>query len=499
MKELNEETYDTEFDKLNYQMLKETKNTDNQINESETTSTKVVFTNGNTYTYVQKDKTVYLNDNVKIAEKIDKCTFGVTTTSNQKFLVTNVKIGKATRSSKYVLYYSLPKMAGKRVTENTEYIDNNGDTAIIPKGFTISGIDGEQTISKGLVIYLVPEDTTVGNWKADTDSNGIYDVKEQYDQFVWIPVSNANNMFMCQAKTARTMCNFKIEGNEVICQTHKTADATKSKKMAGRLYATSTGENFNSSLTTQTYNANRGLREPAIVTGNSTGTGTSYDGSSTDNSIGLTLATLQEEYNSAVKKVIQSGGFWVGRYETSGIDSSNDDTAVSIVAGKGTSDGINKRNWYRMYKQQQNYANKKGLATEENTSIQSTMIFGVAYDQIVKYANCASETTPKRDYSAVKTGNVPTDCYKNIYDLCGNLSEWTTEAYSTTDRVHRGAYFDISYSASYRLSNYPTLSSSNYIRYQSHTLRNANRTPTNRLSTSFIFGIYRNTVHRYRI
>ena len=295
------------------------------------------------------------------------------------------------------------------------------------------------------------------------------------------------------------MCNFKIEGNEVICQTHKTADATKSKKMAGRLYATSTGENFNSSLTTQTYNANRGLREPAIVTGNSTGTGTSYDGSSTDNSIGLTLATLQEEYNSAVKKVIQSGGFWVGRYETSGIDSSNDDTAVSIVAGKGTSDGINKRNWYRMYKQQQNYANKKGLATEENTSIQSTMIFGVAYDQIVKYANCASETTPKRDYSAVKTGNVPTDCYKNIYDLCGNLSEWTTEAYSTTDRVHRGAYFDISYSASYRLSNYPTLSSSNYIRYQSHTLRNANRTSTNRLSTSFIFGIYRNTVHRYRI
>ena len=469
MKELNEETYDTEFDKLNYQMLKETKNTDNQINESETTSTKVVFTNGNTYTYVQKDKTVYLNDNVKIAEKIDKCTFGVTTTSNQKFLVTNVKIGKATRSSKYVLYYSLPKMAGKRVTENTEYIDNNGDTAIIPKGFTISGIDGEQTISKGLVIYLVPEDTTVGNWKADTDSNGINDVKEQYDQFVWIPVSNANNMFMCQAKTARTMCNFKIEGNEVICQTHKTADATKSKKMAGRLYATSTGENFNSSLTTQTYNANSGLREPAIVTGNSTGTGTSYDGSSTDNSIGLTLATLQEEYNSAVKKVIQSGGFWVGRYETSGIDSSNDDTAVSIVAGKGTSDGINKRNWYRMYKQQQNYANN------------------------------ASETTPKRDYSAVKTGNVPTDCYKNIYDLCGNLSEWTTEAYSTTDRVHRGAYFDISYSASYRLSNYPTLSSSNYIRYQSHTLRNANRTSTNRLSTSFIFGIYRNTVHQYRI
>ena len=438
MKELNEETYDTEFDKLNYQMLKETKNTDNQINESETTSTKVVFTNGNTYTYVQKDKAVYLNDNVKIAEKIDKCTFGVTTASNQKFLVTNVKIGKATRSSKYVLYYSLPKMAGKRVTENTEYIDNNGDTAIIPKGFTISGIDGEQTISKGLVIYLVPEDTTVGNWKADTDSNGIYDVKEQYDQFVWIPVSNANNMFMCQAKTAHTMCNFKIEGNEVICQTHKTADATKSKKMAGRLYATSTGENFDSSLTNQTYNANDGLREPAIVTGNSTGTGTSYDGSSSENNISLTLATLQEEYNSAAKKVLESKGFWIGRYETSGMNSSNDDIAVNIVAGKGTSDGINNVKWYRMYKQQQNYVSKKSLDTSK---IQTTMIFGAAYDQAMLFANCAKATTSAKDYSAVITGNVETDCYKNIYDLCGNLREWTTEANDTNFRVSRGRHF----------------------------------------------------------
>ena len=380
----------------------------------------------------------------------------------------------------------LPEGAGKKFTETKEYTDGT-KTAVIPGGFTVSGIRNETRIDEGLVIYLIPDDE-IENVKWDGTE------KTKYDQFVWVPVTNVNKMFMCQSKTADTECNIELVNEIPTCTNH-----SNSTNMAGRLYAPSKDEDFNSSLTTQTYNANSGLREPAIVTGNSTGTGTSYDGSSTDNSIGLTLATLQEEYNSAVKKVIQSGGFWVGRYETSEIDSSNDDTAVSIVAGKGTSDGINKRNWYRMYKQQQNYANKKGLATEENTSIQSTMIFGVAYDQIVKYANCASETTPKKDYSAVKTGNVPTDCYKNIYDLCGNLSEWTTEAYSTTDRVHRGAYFDISYSASYRLSNYPTLSSSNYIRYQSHTLRNANRTSTNRLSTSFIFGIYRNTVHRYRI
>ena len=141
------------------------------------------------------------------------------------------------------------------------------------------------------------------------------------------------------------------------------------------------------------------------------------------------------EYNNAVKKVIESKGFWIGRYETSGMNSSNDDIAVNIVAGKGTSDGINNVNWYRMYKQQQNYVSKKNLDTSK---IQSTMIFGAALDQAMLFANCANETIPKKDYSTVITGNVETDCYRNIYDLCGNLYELTTEACYTNGRVDRG-------------------------------------------------------------
>ena len=133
--------------------------------------------------------------------------------------------------------------------------------------------------------------------------------------------------------------------------------------------------------------------------------------------------------------MIESKGFWIGRYETSGMNSSNNDIAENIVAGKGTSDGINNIIWYGMYKQQQNYVSKKNLDTSK---IQSTMIFGAAYDQAIIFANCATETTPTKDYSTVKTGNVETDCYKNIYDLCGNLCEWTTEAYSTKYRVYRG-------------------------------------------------------------
>ena len=316
----------------------------------------------------------------------------------------------------------LPEGAGKKFTETKEYTDGT-KTAVIPGGFTVSGIRNETRIDEGLVIYLIPDDE-LENVKWDGTE------KTKYDQFVWVPVTNVNKMFMCQSKTAETECNIELVNGTPTCTNH-----SNSKYMAGRLYATSTGySSFNSSLTTQTYNANSGLREPAIVTGKADGTGTVFDGSSTNN-IGLTLATLQEEYNNAVKKVIESKGFWIGRYETSGMSSSNDDIAVNIVAGKGTSDGINKLNWYRMYKQQQNYASQKSL---DISTIQSAMIFGAAYDQAMIFANCATKTTPAKAFSAVITGNVETDCYKNIYDLCGNLLEWTTGAYITDSRLYMG-------------------------------------------------------------
>ena len=75
----------------------------------------------------------------------------------------------------------LPEIeAGTRATEPSEYKSNN-KTAVIPAGFTVSGISTEQSIDGGLVIYDIPEGTTV-NW-TNPDS-----VKTQYNQFVWIPV-----------------------------------------------------------------------------------------------------------------------------------------------------------------------------------------------------------------------------------------------------------------------------------------------------------------------
>ena len=78
-------------------------------------------------------------------------------------------------------YITLPEIeAGTRATEPSEYKSNN-KTAVIPAGFTVSGIIEEQSIDGGLVIYDIPEGTTV-NW-TNPDS-----VRTQYNQFVWIPV-----------------------------------------------------------------------------------------------------------------------------------------------------------------------------------------------------------------------------------------------------------------------------------------------------------------------
>ena len=319
--------------------------------------------------------------------------------------------------------------AGTKAATNAEYIDSAGNKAIIPAGFTVSGKNSEKTISEGLVIYRINDKTTAEiatiNWEDETT---VETLKQTYDQFVWIPVTNVNSMFMCQSKTADDDgCTIELVDEKPTCTTHN------STQMAGRLYATSYGDNnFDSSLTTQTYTADSGLREPAIV--------------SSDSSNNIELTNLQEEYNSAVTKVIESKGFWIGRYETSGMDSSNDDVEVNIVAGKGTSDGICSINWFRQYKQQQNYASKK----LDTTKIQSTMIFGAAWDQTMLFANCATETITTKDLSTVITGNISTDCYNNIYDLCGNLGEWTTEAYASTPRVYRGGSYDSSRSAGNR-------------------------------------------------
>ena len=340
---------------------------------------------------------------------------------------------------------------GTRVTEPTEYKEGN-KTSIIPAGFTVSGIDSERTIDGGLVIYLINDKTDEEIKNLTWTGTELENLKKTYDQFVWIPISHEqiNNMFICQAKTGSNgNCNIAVENGTAKCTTHN------STQMAGRLYATSTGENYKKAYT-EVYTANSGLREPDVVTGNS------YDGSSTnlgymstvtgDNTSYASTAkfkeTLQNEYNEIVALVYNAGGYYVGRYETSNLKTTRGE-AINVIAGKDSE--ISNINWYYMYAQQKAYAANKGLGNK----VKSSMMLGTCHDQMLEFVNVAGK------YDVTKVGNALhnrnysdgpwqtagldytdktqyKDLSKNIYDLEGNVFEWTTEAYDTDSRVGRG-------------------------------------------------------------
>ena len=356
----------------------------------------------------------------------------------------------------------LPEGAGKRFSETKEYSDGT-KTAWIPAGFTVSGIKSETTIDEGLVIYLIPDDE-VESVKWDGTE------KTKYDQFVWIPISHEqiNKMFICQAKADQSdKCNITVENGVAKCTVHN------STQMAGRLYATSLGLIYKTAYT-EVYTANTGLREPDVTTGNNTGDGTNYDGKPAyleymkavtgDNTSYATTAkfkeTLQNEYNEIVALIYNAKGYYVGRYETSNITTTKG-TAIKVIAG--TNSGIASKNWYYMYAQQKVYAENKSLGNK----VKSSMMLGTCHDQMLEFVNVAGK------YDVTKAGNVGhtsskfitkpyltggvgynenysgyetepyKDLSKNIYDLEGNLCEWTTEAHDISGRVYRGRQFPL--------------------------------------------------------
>ncbi len=396
-----------------------------------------------------------------------------------KVEVTNKGGKSATDSIKGITMAS----TGTYTEVTTEYKDKEENTAIIPAGFTVSGVESEQSIDGGLVVYVIPKGTTV-DW---TNSTAVANAKKTYDQFVWIPIkqttdNNAqdiNDMYICQGKTETNgECKITVVEEDGVKKAH--CETHNNDNMAGRLYASQAGGHFEEGKT-EVYSTSYTLREPDVVTGRSE---TDYDANSTyltqlNTILGEDFQNasdfkeyLQKEYNEIVKSVYENKGYYVGRYETSDMDNNGtSSTTVKVVAG--TTTGINKVNWYRMYAEQVKYAENKGL-----TSVGSSMIQGAAYDQEMKFVDTTSykvKTAENVGHSTTEIGqttlgvyqtgglNYPTsgtrsykDYSKNIYDLEGNVMAWTTEAYPTGCRVYRGGSYNKGFSASYRDVYYPS-------------------------------------------
>ena len=312
------------------------------------------------------------------------------------------------------------KMATK--TEKDNYVDSDGDKATIPEGFTVD--ETEKIISKGLVVH--------GPDKAN-DDNG--------SEFVWVPVPDINSMSQCS--TAGGNCNLQLQDGVLKCTTHNSTD------IVGKLYATEQGDTFG--IENTTYNADSGLREPAIVK--------EYDNNASYNTIGVILSEMQENYKNMAISVAKYGGFYVGRYETSLSDATANSTGTSgTVQSKpgviptSSADSATS-SWYGLYsKQDKTY-------TGTNNSVESGMIWGSQYDAILNWTKQGvdKEKITKELLGNNSGGIVATtgnskysnDSINNIRDLGGNLEEWSQEAYDAY-RVCRGGYIYSRVSPSYR-------------------------------------------------
>ena len=386
-------------------------------------------------------------------------------------------------------------------TRVTQYPANPAEgerVAPIPNGYAVSGVPNENTIAGGLVIYKTDgaEENDANFWTAT--SNDYLTCQQDYDQFVWIPVSDINSMIMCQSNNklpetgdASKICN--IDWVDVVdeeagktvkkLQCTNPAHISTADKLCGRLYgvdnieedaaSSASGKNvykatMDFTLETQTYEPNSGYREPAVVTGSD---GTKYDAAS-NNYHGFGAGTegandfldqLQKDFNAMAESVKTYGGFYIGRYEAGYASSGYTSTKNNVVMNATTDENKGVNMWYGLY------SHLKGTKGELN----SYMIWGCQYDQVINFIGTEAEIGhyDRSLYGSYDAGTLSgvtaLDNMKNIFDLEGNYYEWTAQAGNTYSRDCRGGgcgfvaygYF---LPASYRNTNYPNYTYGNY-------------------------------------
>ena len=184
------------------------------------------------------------------------------------------------------------------------------------------------------------------------------------------------------------------------------------------------------------------------------------------------------EYNSMRTSVINNKGFYVARYEAS--EGTGESTGkvqskagampwVDIPWGTSMTEVGNSGAVYRA----------QNMYNDSEHAVTSTLIYGVQWDAIMNFidSNYSKENGTCNSFVSNSTGqgnynedentnswkNNLTSCgssddyrVKNIYDLAGNVLEWTMEAFTTVYRVCRGGRFGRSG------SNYPASSRSLY-------------------------------------
>ena len=324
----------------------------------------------------------------------------------------------------------------KKVGDDNVYIERTVDT-----GFVIYEDTAEQSGEPdGEIQYTYPGTEAEGAvivWATDANSTvnsvALKTAQTTRNQYVWVPVYNVDDMY--------------------------GVDSTGKKW--GKTY------NFSSSVTEPTLSK---IVEPDVITYcDNDKTLPTYITEEERNEINKELTSNYEKTIASIKKY---GGFYIGRYETGNLGQAT----AKVV--KSNSD-IHSQTWYTMYRKCKEL---KG----SNENVITSMIYGSQWDRTLmwlmetgkQYYDITRNSKSWGNYSSsafyylngtsfsrkpsetrIATGSAEHTNANNVYDIAGNVFEWTLETGGIRQRICRGGYylydFARHYPAGSRISDTP--------------------------------------------
>lgn len=289
----------------------------------------------------------------------------------------------------------------------------------IPSGFYYVGGD----IDTGVVISDNKNDELKGTKFKDLS-------KIEGNQFVWIPVENAVVDSFDEAKK--------------LIENGKNPIAFKDKdNYYGIVYAFDI-ENHSYTILKDNFSKEFSF-EPYVIK--------SIFLDDNDNYKYLSSEELyQKKFNKMVEQVEKNKGFYISRFEIGNL--SNAIVKKEKVVSKAGEDDITYQNWIDLYKALKEMYNRDDITTE--------MIWGCQWDAALVWMLNTS-TLSKYVYNSKeignyynkleKTGSSPNYCINNIYDMAGNVCEWTQRSSMNGGRIASGGSNNTDETQNYSLCN----------------------------------------------
>ena len=287
---------------------------------------------------------------------------------------------------------------GKKNANNyTMVTSSDGVQVPVPTGYTASSASDENSVNGGFVIYEGTDAVTDSNkWEAQCNRN----------QYVWIPIADVSDMYWRDQTTGKKYGT-----------TYTFTSSSYSKSSSNKQEPQTEIHDIQSTYLTQYLN---GMSREDF------------------------LMEMEIDFDKMLNSVATYGGFYIGRYETGDLSQ-----ATPVIKRMNTD--IGGPTWYTMWKKARKLS---------KTSAGVQMIWGIQWDETLKWLIASGEKT----YYEVGTGStswgnyydnsftyytdtsrnmatkaltnstrIPSGAYEgananNIYDLAGNVRDWTLES-----------------------------------------------------------------------